>query len=92
MNIGLLDTFLAILEPTNIGPVIYQGFIPGFMDDFLQFLRSGMLRYNSQRCIEILQLVFECYPQVFDEYFCVIFTFLIFKGNVSSTVIKICFK
>lgn len=69
MNMGLLDTFLAILEPSVIGPVVYEGFIPGFMMDFLKFVRCRMPSYNFAQALKILMVVYDCYPSVFDEFF-----------------------
>lgn len=80
MNMGLMDTFFAILEPTVIGPVVFEGFIPSFMTDFLKFIRCRMPGYNLSRCIDILILIFDCYPKVFDGVFCVFFYIIIFRS------------
>ena len=69
MNMGLMDTFLAIIEPSVIGPVVFESFIPTFMVDLFKFVRCGMPSYNLARFFDILITIFDCYPKVFDEFF-----------------------
>lgn len=71
LNMGLLDSFIAILEPSVVGPVVYEGFIPAFMHDFLKFIQCKMPNYAFSRSLKILIIVFDCYPCVFNDFFTV---------------------
>jgi len=72
LKIGILQTFNSILSPNALGPVVYQGFIPDFMDGFILIVKdSTNVPMAFGEIVDIFGIISGSYPKIFECYFLV---------------------